>query len=137
MCDKCHIDGKSHEHYHQTWKYANNHIYFLMNMRDYQSTAQFFQVLAHPVRLQILAALSEQACCVCHLQALTRRPQAYVSQQMRVLRDAGMVSDEKDGQNVYYRLCNPTVEALLHEVIGSDRPRTTIADCNCPKCVDE
>ncbi len=106
-------------------------------MRDYQSTAQIFQVLSHPVRLQILAALREQACCVCHLQALTLRPQAYVSQQLKVLRDAGMVSDEKEGQNVYYQLSSSTVEAVLNEVIGPDRPKAAIDDCNCPKCVGE
>ena len=44
---------------------------------------------------------------MCHLRTVLRRPQTYVSQQLRVLRDAGMVADRKDGVLVYYRLADP------------------------------
>ncbi|MFU8826110.1 MAG: ArsR/SmtB family transcription factor [Brevefilum sp.] len=109
----------------------------LMNNKDYQSQATIFQVLSHPVRLQILDALREQPCCVCHLQALTQRPQAYVSQQLRVLREAGMVSDEKDGQNVYYWICDAAVDDLLGKILGSAGLRATFTDCKCPRCIDD
>jgi ArsR family transcriptional regulator len=107
-----------------------------MNKKAYQSQAELFQVLSHPVRLQILDALRSQDCCVCHLQALTKRPQAYVSQQLRVLRDFGLVSDEKDGQNVYYRLCNDMVGELLGMVLTSNGPKAVMIDCTCPRCTE-
>jgi DNA-binding transcriptional ArsR family regulator len=105
-----------------------------MNIKIYQSKAELFQILSHPVRLQILDALRKQPACVCHLQILTQRPQAYVSQQLRVLRDAGLVVDEKDGQNVYYRLCDQHLDTLLGEVMGPAETAITLAECTCPKC---
>jgi ArsR family transcriptional regulator len=108
-----------------------------MNIQKYQSSADLFQILSHPVRLQILDEVRQGACCVCHLQVVTQRPQAYVSQQLRVLRDAGVVIDEKDGQNVYYRLCNQTVSELLIETLGPVRPPSIHVDCTCPKCTAE
>ena len=108
-----------------------------MNIKDYQSQAELFQILSHPIRLQILDELRKESCCVCHLQVVTRRPQAYVSQQLRVLRDAGIVQDDKDGQNVYYQLCNPTVNALLNEALGPVEPTLILSACTCPKCVNK
>jgi DNA-binding transcriptional ArsR family regulator len=108
-----------------------------MNIKDYQSQAEIFHILSHPVRLQILDELRKQSCCVCHLQVVTRRPQAYVSQQLRVLRDSGFVYDDKDGQNVYYRLCHPTVNVLLDETLGPVVPEQILPECTCPKCLSK
>jgi ArsR family transcriptional regulator len=108
-----------------------------MNIKDFQSQAEFFHVLSHPVRLQILNELRKQSCCVCHLQVVTRRPQAYVSQQLRVLRDAGLVDDDKDGQNVYYRLCHSTINVVLDETLGPVEPEQILPDCTCPRCLSK
>lgn len=106
-----------------------------MNVKEYQPVAELFQILSHPIRLQILDALRKGSCCVCHLQVLTHRPQVYISQQLRVLREADLVIDEKDGQNVYYRLCNENIRSLLRETIGEADSPTKLPDCTCPKCV--
>jgi DNA-binding transcriptional ArsR family regulator len=106
-----------------------------MNIKEYTSIAELFQILSHPVRLQILDELRKQSCCVCHLQVATRRPQAYVSQQLRVLREAGLVFDDKDGQNVYYRLINQTVTMLLDAVLGPVEPALILTECTCPTCM--
>jgi ArsR family transcriptional regulator len=105
-----------------------------MNIKAYQTKAEIFQMLSHPVRLQILDELRKREGCVCHLQAVTRRPQAYISQQLRVLRDAGLVIDVKDGQNVYYHLINETVREILEETLGVASPPSKPADCTCPFC---
>lgn len=106
-----------------------------MNVLKYQSNADIFHILSHPVRLQILDELRKQVCCVCHLQAVTQRPQAYISQQLRVLRDAGLVFDKKDGQNVYYQLKDEKVSALLSESLGPVESPLTLSECTCPNCV--
>ena len=94
-----------------------------MTLSLYKETAALFRALAHPVRLQILDELRRSAACVCHLQAVLHRPQAYVSQQLRVLREAGIVRDDKDGLLVYYQLANTRVERALEETLGpADRP---------------
>jgi ArsR family transcriptional regulator len=103
-------------------------------MTDYQSKADLFKILSHPVRLQILNELRKRQACVCHLQAVTGRPQAYISQQLRILRDADLVLDEKDGQNVYYYLKNDTVRVLLNETFGLAGSPSHPEGCTCPLC---
>ena len=114
--------------------------------RNYGETARCFRVMAHPARLRMLAALRYGEECVCHLEALLRKPQAYVSQQLSVLRDAGLVHDRKDGQRVYYAITDervlPVLDAFLVEVPpqghGPIRPvRERVEGCRCPKCAIE
>jgi len=54
----------------------------------YQGQAKILRALAHPVRLRILDILARQEACVCHLEAVLKRPQPYVSQQLAALREA-------------------------------------------------
>jgi ArsR family transcriptional regulator len=68
---------------------------------------------------------------------VTRRPQAYISQQLRILRDAELVIDEKDGQNVYYQLKDETVRKLLIETLGTPSAPSHPCDCTCPLCQAE
>ncbi len=103
-------------------------------MKDYETKANLFQILSHPVRLQILDELRRRQACVCHLQAVTGRPQAYISQQLRILRDADLVVDEKDGQNVYYRLTNDLTRDLLNETMGPSGLPSHPEGCTCPFC---
>lgn len=102
--------------------------------RDYDNTASFFQLLAHPARLHILDELRRGEACVCHLQTVLGRPQAYVSQQLRVLREAEVVTDERDGLNVFYHIADPTVLHLLEETLGPAKPARQLAACPCPHC---
>jgi DNA-binding transcriptional ArsR family regulator len=102
---------------------------------DYKDKATLFQILSHPVRLQILNELRKRKACVCHLQAVTNRPQPYISQQLRVLRDANLVMSQKDAQNVFYHLANAGVKELLDVTFGSPEPAPFIENCNCPFCV--
>ncbi|HSN75713.1 MAG TPA: metalloregulator ArsR/SmtB family transcription factor [Anaerolineae bacterium] len=106
---------------------------------DLNDYAERFKLLGHPVRLQILDALRRTPECVCHLEALLGKPQPYISQQLRVLREAGVVTDSKDGLNVFYHLVDPQVAALLNAALGPVLPdergiRQTLPGCVCPKC---
>lgn len=114
-------------------------------MDVYGQQTEVLKALAHPVRLQILDALRGAPECVCHLEALLGQRQAYVSQQLARLREAGLVVDEKDGLNVYYRVADPRVFAVLDQVRAVARiPAAELApvarghqavpDCLCPKC---
>jgi ArsR family transcriptional regulator len=84
--------------------------------------------------LQILDELRRDPACVCHLQAVLDRPQAYVSQQLSVLREAGVVTDRRDGLFVYYRLADEEVEQLIGAALGPPGERSTPAECPCPCC---
>ena len=108
---------------------------------DYTALSGRLKLLAHPERLRICDALRRDAECVCHLEALLGKPQPYVSQQLRILRDAGVIQDEKDGVNVFYRLVDAEIIAWLEVVLGPvqgehpgmARHKQVIA-CTCPKC---
>ena len=100
----------------------------------YKHIATLLRSLGHPGRLQILDELRRAESCVCHLETVLRRPQAYISQQLRVLREAGIVTPDKDGLNVFYRLSDPQVERLLEEVLGPADGPTRLPNCPCPHC---
>ncbi len=105
--------------------------------KDYREQAQLFKVLAHPVRLQILDILRRGDECVCHMEAVLGRRQAYISQQLMSLRDAGLVDARKEGLNVFYRLTDRTILPLLDVILGPSEPESTrrnVSDCPCPKC---
>lgn len=106
---------------------------------DLSDSADRFKLLGHPVRLQILDTLRRSPECVCHLEALLGKPQPYISQQLRVLREAGVIVDSKEGLNVFYHLVDPQTAALLNAALGPVLPseRTlhqTLPGCVCPKC---
>lgn len=102
--------------------------------RSHREASELFHILSHQARLRILDELRRQEACVCHLQAVLKRPQAYVSQQLRVLRESGLVADERDGMLVYYRLADAEVARLLEDVLGPAGAPTRLSGCPCPRC---
>lgn len=103
--------------------------------------AQMLRALAHPFRILLLDVLSVEEECVCHLVSLFDRPQPYISQQLAALKDAGLVTDRRVAQRVYYRSADPRIADLLRSsralAGGTERspaPRGSIPGCNCPKC---
>jgi ArsR family transcriptional regulator len=72
-----------------------------------------FKAFAEPVRLRLLALLSEgREVCVCHLHEALELPQPTVSRHLAYLRKSGWVVSRKEGLWVYYRLAKPT--SALH-----------------------
>jgi len=74
------------------------------------------RALAHPVRLQILELLRDEGAYVMHLTTALDRRQANISQHLAVLREAGLVADERQGMTVVYRVRDRRVFALLDEL---------------------
>src|SRR5574341_1879915 len=110
-------------------------------MKPYQSESDLLKALAHSTRLAILDILRDGEQCVCHMEAMLNLRQAYISQQLMILKQAGLVEPRRDGLNLYYRVVKPEVFAALdslHVVTGvSPKPHVhkhTNAECPCPKC---
>ena len=100
--------------------------------------AKLFYLLSLENRLRILDELRYGDACVCHLQHKLNRPQAYVSQQLRILKDAGIVDSDRDGVNIFYRLVDPLARELLDVALGPiDAQRPVDARCPCPRCAGE
>ena len=107
-----------------------------MKPMSHEDAADLFHVLSHQGRLLILDELRKREACVCHLQAMLNRPQAYVSQQLRVLRENDLVTDRKETTFVYYRLADAQVERLLDDVLGPPGERVCVDNCQCPHCLE-
>jgi ArsR family transcriptional regulator len=97
--------------------------------------AEVFKAMGHPTRLHILCLLRGGEICVCHLERIIDRRQAYVSQQLMVLREAGLVATRREGLQIYYRLASPRIEPIL-TAAGAPPPMapSRIEGCPCRMC---
>lgn len=111
-------------------------------IQPFEAQAQIFKVLTHPARLAIIEILRDGEHCVCHMEAHLGLRQAYISQQLAVLREGGLIQDRRDGWNIFYRV----VDTRIFEVLDSvqritgqalpEMPRAGI-HCSCPRCMAE
>jgi ArsR family transcriptional regulator len=83
---------------------------------DIARATVLFHALSDETRLAVLDMLREGERCVCDLQGALDAAQSRLSFHLRVLRDAGLVSDRKEGRWSYYRL-NHDVLAEVHDVV--------------------
>ena len=90
-------------------------------MNKYEGHASKLKLMGHPTRLQILDMLRQGETCVCHIERALNKRQAYISQQLMALRDAGLVDSRKDGLQVYYRLVDIQISDLLNLLVGSSQ----------------
>ncbi len=81
--------------------------------------ADFFKVLAEESRIQILCALKSGQKNVTEIIELTGLGQANVSKHLKILNQAGIVSREQQGINVYYKISNPFLFELCDLVCSS------------------
>jgi DNA-binding transcriptional ArsR family regulator len=79
----------------------------------YQLKAEFFKTLGHPVRIRVLELLSIREHAVSELLGEIEIEPANLSQQLAVLRRAGLVTTRREGSAVYYTLASPQVSELL------------------------
>jgi len=75
----------------------------------YRHRARIVKALAHPARLMMVDELARGERCVCELTRLVGADISTVSRHLALLREAGLLSDEKRGQQVFYRLRAPCV----------------------------
>ena len=112
-------------------------------IKPYQASANLFKTLAHPARLAILAILRDGEQCVCHMEAMLKLRQAYISQHLKILKDAEIVSDRRDGWNMYYRVARPEVFEIIDAMFALTGQPVAMphahskAECPCPKCHPE
>lgn len=90
-------------------------------MREYRNRAKMLQAMSHPVRLQILEILAQEPTCVCDLISQTRQRQAYISQHLMALRQAGMVRSTRLGLNIQYELTQPETTKNMLNCLLQDR----------------
>ncbi|HON10475.1 MAG TPA: metalloregulator ArsR/SmtB family transcription factor [Chitinispirillaceae bacterium] len=80
---------------------------------DILDAADFFSVLGDSTRMGILYVLSKSEMCGCDISALLSMTQSAVSHQLRVLKQARLVSYRREGKIVYFRLADKHVESIM------------------------
>jgi len=79
----------------------------------HQLKAEFFKTLSHPLRIRILELLSEDEHSVGELLREIDVEASNLSQQLAVLRRAGLVATRKEGSTVHYALVSSQIADLL------------------------
>lgn len=74
-----------------------------------EARAKIIKAMAHSTRLFIINELAKGERCVCELQEKIGADISTVSKHLSVLKNAGVVEDDKRGLQVYYRLCCPCI----------------------------
>lgn len=97
----------------------------------YIDMAKMLKAMSDPKRLRIVDMLSCGELCACEILEEFHITQPTLSHDMRVLVDAGIVTDRREGKNIYYKLDKEAL-ARMHQTLGrvfEDKP-----DCICRKC---
>lgn len=80
---------------------------------NYQNQAVVMKALAHSSRLLIVHALMDHELCVCELRELLNQTLPTVSRHLSVLKNAGLLKEEKRGLYIYYHLTCPCINEFL------------------------
>jgi ArsR family transcriptional regulator len=110
-----------------------------------EKISRIFRAVSTPVRFRILAAIGRGEACVCHLEALLGLRQAYISQQLADIRDAGLLDTRRDGRYIFYRLTEPQLLDLFIDIgklfdVSTEEIETLLntdplPQCCCPDCL--
>ena len=97
----------------------------------YIDMAKMLKAMSDPKRLRIVDMLSCGELCACEILEEFHITQPTLSHDMSVLVDAGIVTDRREGKNIYYKLDKEALDRM-HQTLGrvfEDKP-----DCICHNC---
>lgn len=106
----------------------------------HEKISELLTTISNPVRVQILLAIGTGEACVCHLESLLELRQAYISQQLMVLRKKKIIASRREGKYIYYRLVKPEILEVIQsagDMLGVPKDTLILQDhsnCECPKC---
>ena len=89
---------------------------------DVDRAIALFHALSDATRLGILDMLKEGERCVCELQDELDAAQSRLSFHLRVLKEAGLVTDRKEGRWMYYTIA-PDALAEVHDLAIAMQPK--------------
>jgi len=78
------------------------------------AASEGLRAIAHTIRLSILCHLLKGPMCVSELMEVTGTSQSNLSQHLGKMRLMGILTNEKRGQQVYYRITNPAFADIVN-----------------------
>jgi len=85
----------------------------MLSDKDFADLANLFKMFADDTRLRILWALSKNELCVCDLAVLLDMTKSAVSHQLKKLRLANLIKNERRGREVFYSLADCHVRDIF------------------------
>jgi len=82
-------------------------------IHNVDNLARFLELIGNPIRLEILFCLLERPCCVCELSSKLNQRQPCISQHLMRLRQAGLVTPQREGWSKYYSIPSKSVKKYL------------------------
>lgn len=79
--------------------------------------AEFFKTLSNPIRIAILDALRNGELGVNELAIIVKSEQAYISQQLSILKSKNLVKFRKEGNFVYYSVTDEDIFVLFNDAL--------------------
>ena len=100
---------------------------------DLRSASQLFHALSDETRLEIVGMLRDGERCVCELMSALDAAQSRLSFHLKVLKDAGIVVDRRDGRWVHYSLSKEALDEAsgFIKYLKGHRRLAVIADDGC------
>ena len=84
-----------------------------------ERAVRLLKALGHPIRLQIANLLINGECKVGYLERVLGTTQTQVSQQLSILKLAGVLKSRRDGNKVYYLLTTNGIKSIVKSIIAS------------------
>ncbi len=98
--------------------------------------AELFRILSDPTRLEILRRLRRGEHCVCDLMTQLDAAQSRLSFHLKVLKDAGLVADRRDGRWAYYRMVPGALENVQAFIADLTQDPPSSPDMGSQACCD-
>ena len=100
---------------------------------DASRAAHLFHALSDETRLEIVRLLSHGERCVCELQDVLDAAQSRLSFHLKTLKDAGLVSDRREGRWIHYALNRDALDEIA-EFASGVRPGKHAGSCSQACC---
>ncbi|MEE1279847.1 MAG: metalloregulator ArsR/SmtB family transcription factor [Oscillospiraceae bacterium] len=98
----------------------HNHDELVTQVRDVLPTdealcdlADLFKIFGDTTRVKILYSLFEAEMCVCAIAELLGMTQSAISHQLKVLKNANLVGNRREGKTIYYFLADDHVRTVI------------------------
>lgn len=90
---------------------------FMPDPETVEQLADFFKIFGDGTRVKIMLALDAGEMCVCDISETLGMSMSAVSHQLRMLRDAHLVTSRREGRSIYYSLCDDHVKTVLETAL--------------------
>jgi DNA-binding transcriptional ArsR family regulator len=92
---------------------TTKHAADLLPMEALADAAACLKVLAHPVRLRIVDVLTQGDFTVREIAGMCEAPESQVCEHLRLMQNCGLLTSDRVGRTVHYKISSPQLPALI------------------------